>query len=108
MLTIFCFRVTSLMATQVTESKSSNNKISGVPIISQLTLPLAPKVLAYIEECTKLCKPDGIYICNGSDQENEMMLKLLQANGSIEPLPKYENWCVTKNSISNHFNCFFQ
>ncbi|XP_074101659.1 phosphoenolpyruvate carboxykinase [GTP] [Cotesia typhae] len=91
-------QVTSLMATQVTESKSSNNKISGVPIISQLTLPLAPKVLAYIDECTKLCKPDVIYICNGSDQENEMMLKLLQANGSIEPLAKYENcWLAQTN-----------
>ncbi|CAG5082727.1 Similar to Pepck: Phosphoenolpyruvate carboxykinase [GTP] (Drosophila melanogaster) [Cotesia congregata] len=96
-------QVTSLMATQVTESKSSNYKISGVPIISELTLPLAPKVLAYIEECAKLCKPDAIYICDGSDQENEIMLKLLQTNGSIEPLPKYENWYVTKNSIFNHF-----
>lgn len=96
MVILFCFRVKNLMATQATENKDSidqgTNQICGVPIISKLTLPLAPKVLTYVEDCVKLCKPDSVYICNGSEEENVMMLKLLQANGSIVPLPKYENW----------------
>ncbi|XP_014297793.1 phosphoenolpyruvate carboxykinase [GTP] [Microplitis demolitor] len=95
-------QVKNLMATQATENKDSidqgTNQICGVPIISKLTLPLAPKVLTYVEDCVKLCKPDSVYICNGSEEENVMMLKLLQANGSIVPLPKYENcWLARTN-----------
>lgn len=85
-----------LMATQVAQSKSTvddiYNNISGTQILSKRPSPLAPKVFAYIEECVKLCKPDGIYICDGSEVEYTTMLELLQKSGAIKQLPKYDNW----------------
>ncbi|KAK0181136.1 hypothetical protein PV327_003443 [Microctonus hyperodae] len=91
-----------LMATQVAQSKNTvddvYDNILGTQILSKCPLPLAPKVFAYVEECVKLCKPDGIYICDGSDVENTTMLELLQKSGAIKRLPKYDNcWLARTN-----------
>ncbi|XP_034947681.1 phosphoenolpyruvate carboxykinase [GTP]-like [Chelonus insularis] len=75
-----------------------HNTIAGTPVISNSSVPLAPKVLNYIEECVRLCEPDSVYICDGSVEENETMLKALQKNGIILPLPKYQNcWLARTN-----------
>lgn len=77
--------------------KSKNeyyDQIGNTPVISQLNTPLAPRVRSYIEECVKLCQPDDVYVCDGSESENNQLVKLLAKKGTIEPLPKYINWLV--------------
>lgn len=75
-----------------------NDRIYGVPIINKLTTPLAPKIRDYVEDCVRLCKPDAVYFCDGSDGENEIMLNVLEKNGTVEPLIKYKNcWLARTN-----------
>lgn len=52
---------------------------------------LQPKVLKFIEETARTCQPDSIHICDGSDSENQQLINLMQAEGMIKALPKYEN-----------------
>lgn len=52
----------------------------------------------YIEESVKLCQPDKVHICDGTQRENEILLNLLQKQGTITPLPKYDNcWLARTN-----------
>lgn len=53
---------------------------------------LPKKVQHYVEDNVKLCQPDTIHICDGSDRENQMLLYILQRDGMIRPLPKMDNW----------------
>lgn len=53
------------------------------------SLPI--RVRHYVEENARLCKPDTIHICDGSDRENELILYLLQKDNILHKLPKYEN-----------------
>lgn len=68
------------------------DNIGGVPILNKFTYPLPSKVRNYIEECISLCRPDNVYICDGSDGENSDLLKSLTKSGTIQALPKYDNW----------------
>lgn len=52
---------------------------------------LPRKVRHFVEENAKVCQPDSIHICDGSEKENELLTYLLQRDGTIKPLPKYEN-----------------
>ncbi|XP_048753018.2 phosphoenolpyruvate carboxykinase, cytosolic [GTP]-like isoform X1 [Ostrea edulis] len=52
---------------------------------------LPKKVQHYVEDNVKLCQPDTIHICDGSDRENQMLLYILQRDGMIRPLPKMDN-----------------
>ncbi|KAL3860782.1 hypothetical protein ACJMK2_010852 [Sinanodonta woodiana] len=52
---------------------------------------LPPKVRRFVDENVQLCHPDNIHICDGSERENELLVYLLQRDGIIKPLPKYEN-----------------
>lgn len=84
------------MVTHTTKSSTSTgglyDHIKGVPVVSKLTKPLAPKIRAYLEECIALCRPDSVYVCDGSQEENMQLLKLLEKQGTIRALPKYDNW----------------
>jgi len=53
---------------------------------------LAPKVQAYIRKQAKVCQPDQIYVCDGTEEENQALLNKLQKDGRFQKLPKYENW----------------
>jgi phosphoenolpyruvate carboxykinase (GTP) len=55
-------------------------------------IKLPKMVQDFIDEKAKLCMPDRIHICDGSDEEYEDMLKLLQDNGSLKRLDKMKNW----------------
>ncbi|CAG5122958.1 unnamed protein product, partial [Candidula unifasciata] len=57
---------------------------------------LPNKVRHYVEENALLCKPDNIHICDGSDKENQILLYILQKDGIIKRLPKYENCWLTR------------
>lgn len=62
-------------------------------VIYSSDITRVPKnVQQYIEEKAKLCQPDKIHICDGTDEENKMLLDLLEKNGSIQRLKKMDNW----------------
>ncbi|XP_012286768.1 phosphoenolpyruvate carboxykinase [GTP] [Orussus abietinus] len=95
-------QVSSVMVNYTTKSSASlenaYDNVAGVPISNKPKTPLAPKVRAYLEECVTLCRPDDIYICDGSPAENLEMLQLLKNNGTIKPLPKYKNCWLAKTN----------
>jgi len=52
---------------------------------------LQPSVRQYVDHYAGITKPDKIHVCTGCDDEKQHIYKLLQDNGMIKPLPKYEN-----------------
>ncbi|CAD7011527.1 unnamed protein product [Ceratitis capitata] len=59
---------------------------------------LTPSVQAFVEESVALCQPDQVHICDGSEIENKILIKLMLDDGTIIPLPKYENcWLARTN-----------
>jgi len=55
------------------------------------------KLLAWVDEMAKLCKPDSIHWCDGSQEENDRLIKVNVDNGSFVPIPKRPNsyWVVS-------------
>lgn len=53
---------------------------------------LTERVRHYIEDKARLCQPDNLHICDGSESENDYLLNLMLKHGMITSLPKYENW----------------
>lgn len=55
------------------------------------------KLLKWVDEIAKLCKPDKIHWCDGSQEENDALIKICVENGSFVPIPKRENsyWVVS-------------
>lgn len=64
---------------------------------------LPKKVQHYVQDNVKLCKPDTIHICDGSDRENEMLLYILQRDGMIKPLPKMDNCWLARTDPKPQF-----
>ncbi|XP_066558213.1 phosphoenolpyruvate carboxykinase, cytosolic [GTP] [Amia ocellicauda] len=52
---------------------------------------LSPALREFIESSAALCQPDALHICDGSEEENRCILALLEEQGMIRKLPKYEN-----------------
>ncbi len=51
-----------------------------------------PRTLrTYVEEQARLCQPETIHLCDGSDIENLALLKLLQQEGRIQKLEHMNN-----------------
>ena len=44
------------------------------------------KLQAWVKEMADMCQPDQIYWCNGSQEENDRLLKLMVDTGSATPL----------------------
>lgn len=57
---------------------------------------LSPKVRKFVEQNVKICQPEAIHICDGSEVENDNLVKLMVKEGIIEPLPKYQNCWLAK------------
>ena len=67
--------------------------VSLPPVVSDVKLNQLPKHLRdYIEDKAKICQPDSIHICDGSEAENQKLLKYLQEAGTITKLEKMKNW----------------
>ena len=67
---------------------------TGVRYLSssvQLT-DLAPHVREFVEDHVKILRPAKVHVCDGSVEENQGMVKLLQDIGRLKKLDKYENW----------------
>ncbi|MGB8451764.1 MAG: phosphoenolpyruvate carboxykinase (GTP) [Anaerocolumna sp.] len=46
------------------------------------------KLQEWVKEMADMCQPDDIYWCDGSEEENERLLKLMVETGMAEPLKK--------------------
>lgn len=55
---------------------------------------LNESVKKFVEDKAKICQPDRIQVCNGSDAENQQLIDLMVKQGMLEKLDKYENWQV--------------
>ncbi|NXI10782.1 PCKGC protein, partial [Irena cyanogastra] len=52
---------------------------------------LSPEARDFIETNAKLCQPECIHICDGSEEENRKILDIMVEQGMIKKLNKYEN-----------------
>ncbi|NXO15084.1 PCKGC protein, partial [Oriolus oriolus] len=52
---------------------------------------LSPEAKDFIETNAKLCQPECIHICDGSEEENRKILDIMVEQGMIKKLNKYEN-----------------
>lgn len=74
------------------------NHLRGITISHGDLHSLSPKVRTYVEENISLCEPNSIHICDGSEAENSLLLRLMLQQGTIKPLPKYDNcWLAQTN-----------
>ncbi|KAL2749827.1 phosphoenolpyruvate carboxykinase GTP [Vespula maculifrons] len=95
---IYYPQVSNLVTRAVEALNNGYDCIGKIPLLNAPSIPLSSKIRSYIEECATLCLPKDIYICNGSDTEHAELLKLLEKNKTIQPLPKYENcWLARTN-----------
>lgn len=39
-----------------------------------------------------VCAPSAIHVCDGSLSENENLINLMVQKGTLQPLPKLDNW----------------
>ena len=71
----------------------STHRSFSYRMTSTLTLAdLRPKVRTFIEEYAALMKPDRIYICDGSEEEDQALRQQMVDIERVYRLPKYENW----------------
>ncbi|XP_027737052.1 phosphoenolpyruvate carboxykinase, cytosolic [GTP] isoform X2 [Empidonax traillii] len=52
---------------------------------------LPPEARDFIETNAKLCQPENIHICDGSEEENKKILDIMVEQGMVKKLRKYEN-----------------
>ncbi|NWQ60096.1 PCKGC protein, partial [Neopipo cinnamomea] len=52
---------------------------------------LPPEARNFIETNAKLCQPENIHICDGSEEENKKILDIMVEQGMVKKLSKYEN-----------------
>ncbi|XP_036915859.1 phosphoenolpyruvate carboxykinase, cytosolic [GTP] isoform X2 [Sturnira hondurensis] len=60
--------------------------------VVQGTLDSLPRaVREFVENSAKLCQPECIHICDGSEEENRQLLHQMEEEGTIRRLQKYDN-----------------
>lgn len=70
-------------------------EVNIMPKVTQGDLEsLPPEAREFIESNAKLCQPENIHICDGSEEENKKILDIMVEQGMIKKLSKYENWWV--------------
>ncbi len=89
----------------------SIQKLGDVPIIKGDFQSLPMQVQKWIAQMVQLCTPRGVYICDGSDEEAEMVTQKLIERGTLTKLTKYENnyicWTDPRVRKSIEFLFFF-
>ena len=69
---------------QLRRSLTSDIKVSS----------LTPAIQKFINENARLCRPDKVYVCDGSEKENQTFVNRLIRDGRLTKLEKYDNWLV--------------
>jgi Phosphoenolpyruvate carboxykinase (GTP) len=49
------------------------------------------KLLAWVDDMAKMCQPDNVHWCDGSEEENNMLIKGYVDSGVFTPVPKRPN-----------------
>ncbi|XP_058823647.1 phosphoenolpyruvate carboxykinase [GTP]-like [Topomyia yanbarensis] len=81
-----------------TVPKAIYDHLRGFPVINGEVTQLSAKVREFVEQSAKLCQPEKIHIVDGSEQESNSLLTMLQSQGTIQALPKYDNcWLARTN-----------
>lgn len=57
---------------------------------------LSSKARNFVEEKARICEPDSIHICDGTEEENNQLINLMVQQGMIKKLPKYENCWLSR------------
>ncbi|KAL7015246.1 hypothetical protein ACKWTF_016361 [Chironomus riparius] len=87
-----------LLSQPSAQSSQFLRQIHSLKVLKGDTARLPASLKSFIEENARLCQPDNIHICDGSQVENERMLESLEAAGTITQLPKYDNcWLARTN-----------
>lgn len=60
-----------------------------------------PKVKAWVEEVSKLCQPDSIHVCDGSQKEYDVLMNKLIQSGMGIPLKKRPNSVLFRSQPSD-------
>lgn len=77
---------------------SPQNAVRGVVVVNGDVTLLSAKVRTFLEESVAMCRPDRIHIVDGSETESAALINTLHAQGTIQPLPKYDNcWLARTN-----------
>ncbi|KAI7808176.1 putative phosphoenolpyruvate carboxykinase, partial [Triplophysa rosa] len=64
---------------------------TGTRVLQGDLASLSSALREFIETSVNLCQPDALHICDGSEEENRAILALLEVQGVIKKLPKYNN-----------------
>ena len=87
-----------LSSSAPTTTPSKFNNIRGYNVVNGDISKLPLKVKTFIEESVVLCQPERVHICDGSEIENEILIKSLLEAKTIIPLPKYENCYLARTN----------
>lgn len=67
--------------------------VNGRYLSSSLQLTdLATPIREFVEENMKILQPSRVHVCDGSEEENQQMVKVLEELGRLKKLEKYDNW----------------
>ena len=69
----------------------SIQKVGDVPIVKGDLQSLPVQVGRWVAQMVQLCTPRGVYICDGSEEEADMVTHKLLERGTLTRLTKYEN-----------------
>lgn len=70
---------------------SSCRSVQTLRVLSGDLGQLPAGVRDFVERSARLCQPESIHICDGTEAENTATLTLLEQQGLIRKLPKYNN-----------------
>jgi phosphoenolpyruvate carboxykinase (GTP) len=74
------------------QQTDSIKRLASQELLDKYRLNQLPQnVKEFVLKNVTLCKPDSVYLCDGSDEENKLMIDLMVERGMLEKLPKYEN-----------------
>lgn len=68
--------------------------MKNMPVIQGNVGGLSEKVRQYIWDCAETCRPDKIFICDGSEEESQSLISKMVQEGMTKKLSKYQNWYV--------------
>jgi phosphoenolpyruvate carboxykinase (GTP) len=70
----------------------SIKRLASQELLDKYRLNQLPQnVREYVLKYVTLCKPDSLYLCDGSEEENQRFVDLMVDRNMLEKLPKYEN-----------------
>ena len=59
------------------------------------------KLLDWVEEMAQMCQPDSIYWCDGSQEENDRLLKEMVESGAATELNPEKNLAATFSAVTH-------